>query len=432
MVTKKNVNRCKLLLMFIFMCSVAFAQTQPPTSQQMNDAEQYSIGKGGQTFVVIHQGKIIRESYANGGSADKVQLLASATKGFTGMIGAIAAYDGIIDLDNPVSEVLTEWKDDAQKSKITYRHLLTMSSGLEELKDQTAWTDFLNAKVLYPAGTTFIYGPDPNIFGLALQRKLGSEKVEDYMNRRLFQPLGIRVEWQGRFADGNPQLSGGAYVRANEWYKYGEFVRLMLADKWNGAQIISKQYLEKVVTSSQVYPAYGFYWWLKEPVPESVGNIVDQLNDNQFTTQIKPIIEEALIPDDFIMCRGAYGQCLYVIPSKELVVVRNAPASVTALYKDNEFLNLLFKPTATNVFDIDATDNKLKIFPNPATTEIFIKSDIIDDLHYSIYNINGTSLISDRLSNGVIAINNLKQGLYLIRLTDASGNILANKKLIKN
>ena len=30
------------------------------------------------------------------------------------------------------------------------------------------------------------------------------------MNRRLFQPLGVRVEWRRRFADGNPQLSGGA------------------------------------------------------------------------------------------------------------------------------------------------------------------------------------------------------------------------------
>jgi CubicO group peptidase (beta-lactamase class C family) len=318
--------------------------TSAPTAAQMNAAEQYSISKGGQTFLVVYDGKVIRESYANGGSAERVQLLGSGTKGFVGMLGVIAAEEGLINLDNPVVEVLTEWQNDPQKSRITYRHLLTMSSGLEELKDRLSWTDYLNARLLFPPGTTFIYGPDPNLFGLALQRKLGVEKVEDYINRKLFQPLGLRVEWRGRFADGNPQLSGGAYVRANEWYKFGEFVRLSLEDKWNGPRVASKSGVQTVISSSAAYPAYGFYWWLKEPVPVSVGKLVDSLNSNQYTTQIKPIIDEPIIPDDFMMCRGAYGQCLYVIPSRKLVVVRNAPASVTEFYKDHEFLTLLLKP----------------------------------------------------------------------------------------
>jgi len=91
---------------------VGWTQPAPPTEEQMNAAEQYSIQKGGQTFLVIYKGNIIRQTYSNGGSADRLQLLASGTKGFTGMIGAIAAYDGIINLDNPVAEVLTEWAND--------------------------------------------------------------------------------------------------------------------------------------------------------------------------------------------------------------------------------------------------------------------------------------------------------------------------------
>ena len=97
------------------------------------------------------------------------------------------------------------------------------------------------------------------------------------------------------------------------------------------------------MASSAAYPAYGFYWWLKESVPPSVAQMVDQLNTNQFTRQIKPILDEPSIPDDFIMCRGAYGQCLYVIPSRQLVVVRNAPASATIKYNDAELLKRLFK-----------------------------------------------------------------------------------------
>jgi CubicO group peptidase (beta-lactamase class C family) len=334
-------TRAILLLITAALIGTASILAQAPTKDRLDAAEGYSVKMGGQTFIVVHDGQVIRESYTNGGSADRLQLLASATKGLVGMAAAIAADEGIIDLDKPVVEVLTEWKDDPQKSKVTYRHLLTMSSGFEELKDQLAWTDFLKAKVIYPAGSTFIYGPDPNLFGLAFQRKLGAEKVEDYMKRKLFDPLGMRVEWRGRFADGNPQLSGGAYVRANEWYKYGEFVRRTLDGTWNGPQLLSKALFDEVLKSSEPYAAYGFYWWLKRSVTDSVAAIVDKNNSNQFTMQIKPIIVDTLIPNDFVMCRGAYGQCLYVIPSRKLVVVRNAPATARTLFQDDEFLDSL-------------------------------------------------------------------------------------------
>lgn len=401
-----------------------------PTVQQMDAAEQYSESLGGRTFLVVHRGAIIRETYNNGGSADMVNLLGSGTKGFTGMIGAIAAYDKIIDLDKPVVEVLTEWRDDTAKSKITYRHLLTMSSGLEELKDQTAWTDFLKAKVLYPAGTTFIYGPDPNIFGLALQRKLGTEKVIDYMNRRLFNPLGIKVEWRGGFADGNPQLSGGAYVRANEWFKFGEFVRLMLADKWTGPSILPKQNMMEVISSSDAYSAYGFYWWLKEPVDAQVVQKVDQVNSNIHTTQIKPIIDEPLVPDDFIMCRGAYGQCLYVMPSLELVVVRNAPASQTGFYKDREFLVRLLGQNAGTGTKTE-TEPEIHVSPNPASNLIHIDIPNLDEGTFELYNANGICVKSRTLDSGTIDITNLSPGMYFVHVRGKNNVILTKQKFIK-
>jgi CubicO group peptidase (beta-lactamase class C family) len=421
------------IILLAFFLAVEFIFTDlfaQPTTQQMDAAEQYSVSMGGQTFVVIFQGNIIRESYQNGGNADRLQLLGSGTKGFTGMIGAIAEYDGIIKLDTPVVEVLTEWSGDSAKSKITYRHLLTMSSGLEELKDQTAWTDFLNARVLYPAGSTFIYGPDPNLFGLALQRKLGSEKVVDYMNRKLFQPLGIRVQWQGNFADGNPQLSGGAYVRANEWYKFGEFVRLTLQDKWTGTVILPKQQMMQVIQSSQAYPAYGFYWWLKEHIADSVANKVDLLNNNVHKTQIKPLLEENRIPDDFMMCRGAYGQCLYVIPSRDLVVVRNAPGNPIGFYKDVELLTRLFGSNITSVGDI-AASSKLAIFPNPANDMVFINGFEGKAITYRIYNQSGQMLLDGKTTNQSFPTKDLPSGFYTLVISDSKGNLFT-KSLVVN
>jgi len=407
------------------------AQTPPPTAGQMDAAEQYSAGLGGQTFLVLYQGKIIRESYTNGGNANKLQLLGSATKGFTGMIGAIAAYDGIIDLDSPVVEVLTEWAGDTAKSKITYRHLLTMSSGLEELKDQKAWTDFLQAKVLYPAGSTFIYGPDPNIFGLALQRKLGEEKVVDYMNKRLFQPLGIQVVWNGNFSDGNPQLSGGAFVRANEWYRFGEFVRLTLEDQWTGPDIVPKLQLLEVIQGSPAYPAYGFYWWLKEPVSDSVADQVDLLNSELHTSQIEPILEEDAIPDDFMMCRGAYGQCLYVIPSRELVVVRNGPASPTGFYRDKEFLVRLLGESTSSAQEVAVT-TPMRVYPNPTRGILHIQGSDGASLHYLLLDIQG-SLVASGVSSGNIPFSpHLPAGLYHLLLRDEDGNASNHQIVIEN
>jgi len=108
-----------------------------------------------------------------------------------------------------------------------------MTSGLEELNDLSGWLGYLNARVLHPAGSTFVYSGDPNIFGLALERRLAGEAVVDYFNRKLFQPLGMAsIQWGTNFADGHPQLSGGAYVTARDWAKFGEFLRRTMDGSW--------------------------------------------------------------------------------------------------------------------------------------------------------------------------------------------------------
>ncbi|MCA2996928.1 MAG: hypothetical protein ACK6DR_02695, partial [Gemmatimonas sp.] len=60
----------------------------------------------------------------------------------------------------------------------------------------------------------------------------------------------------------------------------------------------------------------------------------------QYSQQIKPIVDQAMIPNDFVMAKGAYGQQLYVIPSLELTVVRNGPAQRNN-FADVEFLTRL-------------------------------------------------------------------------------------------
>jgi len=184
-----------------FKSRLVTATSTPPSTSALQTARDYNFAVGGQTLIVMHNGTVIEESYGNGGSSDRIQLLASGTKGLTGMLGALAASEGLIALDEPVAQrAITEWQGDALKSRITFRHLLTMTSGLEELNNLSGWNGYLQARLINDPGSTFIYSGDPNIFALALERRLSGESVADYMNRKLLQPLDINsLRWGNQF-----------------------------------------------------------------------------------------------------------------------------------------------------------------------------------------------------------------------------------------
>ncbi|MFO0124146.1 MAG: serine hydrolase [Inhella sp.] len=315
-----------------------------PSAQALKAAKDYSFATGGQTFMVMHQGVVLDEAYAAGGGESRTQLLASATKGLTGLVGAIGASQGLYDLDEPVAQrALTEWKSDPTKSKITYRHLLTMTSGLKELNDLKGWQEYLAAPVLNPPGEVFIYSGDPNIFGLALERLLAGESAVSYFDRVLLKPLGITsLRWGSNFEDGHPNLSGGAYLTARDWSKLGEFIRLSMDGAWTGPSLLKREVFEQVFKGQKAHPAYGFYWWLKRPVPADLGATIDANNKSQFTRQIKPIIDDARVPADFVMAAGAYDQRLYIIPSRGLTVIRNGPTGNDS-FDDIEFLGRLLQ-----------------------------------------------------------------------------------------
>jgi polyhydroxybutyrate depolymerase len=331
-----------------FKARLATPVAGPPSAAALQAAREYNLSVGGQALIVMHGGTMIEESYGNGGAADRIQLLASATKGFTGLVGAIAASEGLFELDEPVSQrAFPEWRQDPLKSRITYRHLLTMTSGLEELNDLSGWLDYLAAPARHPGGTVFVYSGDPNIFGLALERRLGGESVVDYFDRKLFRPLGMSsMRWATNFADGRPQLSGGAYVTARDWAKFGEFIRLSLDRKWAGASLLASASFDEVFRSNAAHPAYGFYWWLNRPVPADLAATIDANNKSQYSREIKPIVDDPRIPDDFVMAAGAFYQRLYVIPSRGLTVVRNGPQGVRE-FDDVQFLGRLLATSGT-------------------------------------------------------------------------------------
>jgi len=308
----------------------------PPTSAAIKLASDYSMGHNGQTLIVMFDGKVVAEEYADGGAADRPQMLASGSKSFVSIAAAAAVEDGIIKLEDPVCESLIEWKGDQQKSQITYRHLLTLTSGLKAsdrvfVRTQPAWKDTAAGPMTGKPGAQFQYGANQlNVFALALQQKLGTETFEAYLKRRVLDPLGIKVEWRMRCADGNPQVGGGGFITSRDWATFGEFVRL--EGLWQGKKIIAPEHVAECFKGTTANPAYGQTWWLKEEVtPELIrANMI-------LRSEWANVANSDELPNDLVAACGAGKQRLYIIPSEKLVVVRQGGFAARG-FSDVEFL----------------------------------------------------------------------------------------------
>ena len=324
---------------FLFSLPVA-AQTSPPTSEQFDAARRYSESCGGQAMVVLFDGKIVFESYANGGGKDRLQALASGTKSFVGVVALAAVQDGLIRLDDRACESLTEWKTDPLKSQITYRHLLTMTSGLTAADRSSplrlpGWKEIVAKPMTGQPGGQFQYGPyHLCAFAEALQRRLKDETFEKYLERRILQPLGIKLQWRWRCADGNPQVAGGGAMTARDWAVFGELMRQ--GGTYNGKPIIPKELLTECWQGTKQNPAYGLTWWLKKPVPDSLIRQIPILEH-----EMGEIVRSDWLPEDLYIAAGAGKQRLYVIPSLKLVIVRQGAFLGSRSFSDTKFLQLL-------------------------------------------------------------------------------------------
>ena len=342
-----------LSIFFIVSCVTAQDKRQISSEQaRYKLAAEYSEDMRGLSVLVIKGDKVVFEEYQNGFSANQEHLLASGTKSFSGVMAAAAIEDGLIkNFDEKVSDTITEWKSDKQKSKITIRQLLSLTSGIEVGSNgrPPAYSEAVKFPVKYEPGTTFEYGPAPfQIFGEVMRRKLLKPKKEtvlDYLKRRIFNPIGLKVE-RWNLQEGQPNLPSGAYLSAKEWIKFGQFLKN--EGSWNGKQIISKKYLKEVSVGSKANPNYGLTFWLnrsssgKAKIAERKNvrgqRLLDFLDIQSETDEVSQKGFGEKLPKDIFVAAGAGKQRLYIIPSLDLVVVRQGRQ---ARFDDEEFLNRL-------------------------------------------------------------------------------------------
>jgi CubicO group peptidase (beta-lactamase class C family) len=311
-----------------------------PSADALRAAAEYSQSHTGHALIVLFDGQVVFEQYDDGGAREQPHDLASGAKGFIGTAAVAAVQDGLIRLDDPAAENIPEWKDDPAKSTITYRRLLSMTSGLahptgDEGK-RMPWKQKLALPPVATPGERFQYGGyELAVFAYALEHKLAPETFSQYLRRRILDPIGITFPERPRAGDGSPTLGPGS-VTARDWATYGEFLRR--EGNWNDRQILDPALLGECFQGSKANPAYGLTWWVKSPVSEELIRTADA-----DVTKIWGAVANAdWLPADLFAALGAGSRRLYILPSLKLVIVRHANDR-SGGFQDLEFLSLLLK-----------------------------------------------------------------------------------------
>ena len=260
-------------------------------------------------FVVLHEGKVVAERYREGITARTRLLSWSMAKSFTNALAGIMSGDGMVDIYAPTG--IPEWQGD-ERAAITLNDLMQMQSGLEWNEDYGNRSDVnlmlhrekdmglyaLDKPLEHKPGTFWYYSSgSTNIVMRYLRGKFASDKeFLTYYRERLFAPLGIHNPVFEPDMSGTPVGSSYLYITAREFASLGQ---LYLDDGvFQGQRILPEGWVDYTVTpASDSKDGYGSFFWL---------------NKDKYWPDI---------PEDMFNCQGHDGQEIFIIPSKDLVVV---------------------------------------------------------------------------------------------------------------
>jgi CubicO group peptidase (beta-lactamase class C family) len=243
--------------------------------------------------------------------------LQSVTKTVTSiLIGVATARKEFADLDTPVLRYFDPSKVanvDDRKRRLTLRHLLTMTAGLEwnedlpysdpnntamQMEASDDWVTFaINRPMAHEPGTVFAYSSGASELLSHVFKKETGRGIDEYARRHLFGPLGIRDFYWKRTPAGLADTEGGLYLRPQDLAKIGY---LYLTDGlWEGRRILQTDWIRASVAPSVSKARggmkYGFKWWLL-PYAEAPERLA-------------------------WLASGFGGQRLIVVPEYELVLV---------------------------------------------------------------------------------------------------------------
>ncbi len=295
------------------------------------DMERYAADFGSHALIVVHHGVIQDEWYAPYWQRDLLTQSQSMHKSLMGLFIGIAIEDQrIASIDDPVGTYLTEWRDDP-RGAITLRQLLQMSSGLAQYRftlnpftDDNRWLNsghsgdvMLRTPMAdWAPGSRYDYNNiNSELLGMVLVRIYG-ERYSTLLREKLWLPMGgerARVH--------TDQPGGRAYTScclaapAMDWVRIG--MLLLGRGEVNGHRIVSADWIQQMITPSPAAAHYGLQIWLGYGDPAVPAEDAGSSG---------AIAKGPFLARDTFMTWGRGQQHVFVVPSRELVIVRLGPA----------------------------------------------------------------------------------------------------------
>ena len=205
------------------------------------------------SVMIVRDGSVIYSRWQSEGVDTVPHVLHSVSKTFTATAVGLAIADGKLALTDKVIDFFPD-KLPAEVSDnlkaMTVRDLLTMSCGHDEEPtgqrgQDVDWVQaFLAWPVVHEPGTFYLYNSLGTYMCSAIVQKVTGEKVVDYLDARLFQPLHIdKPKW-----DESPQginCGGwGLYLKTEDLAKMGQL--LLQNGEWNGQQLIPAEWVAEM------------------------------------------------------------------------------------------------------------------------------------------------------------------------------------------
>jgi CubicO group peptidase (beta-lactamase class C family) len=280
----------------------------------LQTAKDYAFQDGANTqgLVIVHRGAIVGEWYADGSDENSWAASWSMAKSVTSAVVGIAIEEGKI---SGVDEPMTTWYpefEEAGLGDVTLRDVLQMSTGQQwnedydpangqsdiitmvaTVADQLEYATSRPPEV--PPSTEFAYSSGTSMLLSGVIEQATGMPTDEYAQGRLFDPIAMtKVDW---WRDG----AGHTLTYCCIDTPSRDFARLGLLylhdGRWGDDQVVPEQWVRDSLTASPTSEgAYGYQWWL------------DDLEG---------------LPADSFHAQGFDGQLIYVVPSLDLVVVRN-------------------------------------------------------------------------------------------------------------
>ena len=277
------------------------------------------------SLLVLYKGHLLAEKYIDGFSKETPILGWSMTKSLLATCYGILEYKGKIETSWKAQ--IPEWKHDKRK-EITLNHLLRMQSGLEWNEDYTTISDatrmlFLEADMTktqrnkkaiakpteiwnYSSGTSNL------LSGILRQQFRTQQEYLNFPYAAFLDKIGAHSMLLEADLMGNYVGSSYGWANTRDWARVGQLY--LNQGNWNGEQLFNKSWIAYVTAPTPLSNGtYGAHFWLN-----SQGVYPD-------------------VPRDLYSMNGFQGQYVFIIPSKDLVVVRTGLAE-NPLFDVNRFL----------------------------------------------------------------------------------------------